>query len=222
MQLRSKISNLKKLLKTRIIAKEIKWFDKVKSTQRCLKEVLKREKKPAQSYLFVSDVQTDGYGRFGRKWFSPEGGLWFTISFKKKFKPEETFLLTPLCALAVSEIIDRYIKENRNKKLKTGIKYPNDIIINSKKVGGCLVETYFKGCRVEWILIGVGINVNNKLPKEIKDISISLKDVFGKEISIIRLLSDILNKLDENIFYFEKKKRYFLEEYYKKCFFRRS
>ncbi len=153
------------------------------------------------SYLFemnykqvivLSRVQENGRGRNGNSWESPDGGIWLSIGIKKQFKPIE--LSTPVVQ-AVKTVIDKFVK--------CEIKAPNDILINGKKLAGVLVEAKTLENKMQEAIIGIGVNVLNELPDNIKDIATRLKD-HSNANEIPEIAADIaiavINKLkNENI-----------------------
>ena len=145
-------------------------FEKIDSTNKIARNY------PAGSVV-IAEIQHKGKGRFDRTWISNKGGLWLSIIVKPQRKIcEYTFI----ASLAVHNAI--------NEKLD--IKWPNDLYYKKKKLCGILTEIYSVGNKVEKIIVGMGINLNNKAPEE----GISLKDIKGKEIDI----DDFLNKVLDN------------------------
>jgi BirA family biotin operon repressor/biotin-[acetyl-CoA-carboxylase] ligase len=131
-------------------------------------------------YVVVAEEQTKGKGRFGRKWDSGKGGLWFSIVILPRRK---LFEYTFIASLAVFEGVGVE---------KAEIKWPNDVIYGNKKLCGILSEAVFHGDKAEKIIVGIGLNVNNKIPNELKETAISLKEIKGKNIDKDRLLGKIL------------------------------
>ncbi len=124
--------------------------------------------------VVVADEQRDGRGRKGRRWLSPLGGLWFTVILKN---PPE--LITLAAAVAVAESL-------ANLGYKAGIKWPNDIIYGGKKLGGIIAEKLG-----EYVLLGIGINLRNEIPHEVRDIATRIP-----EIEHNSLLLAVLDSLD--------------------------
>ena len=125
-------------------------------------------------------VQTRGKGRGKNKWFSPPGGLWFSIMIKKF--PSTKGALSQLCCVVVADVLEKY-------KLKVELKWPNDIIISSKKLGGILIERIN-----ESFIIGIGLNLNIELltfPLELRDKVITSFEVLKKEIPIEEICLEI-------------------------------
>lgn len=183
------IQKLKDSLNTKILGKEILSFDRVDSTQRYAKRIIDNGR-AKDGGVIVAGGQTDGYGRCGRKWFSPPGGLWFSAILKKEMPVKDIGRLVPLLALSIVEMLEN------TADIKAFIKWPNDILVKDKKIAGSIVETIVKDNRIEWIIFGIGINVNNAIPKELAGNAVSLKEVIGKESDLMPLLSFLICSIE--------------------------
>jgi len=167
-------------------------FKKLSSTQEKAKELIKENKNNSSWIVIFSKEQTKGKGRKGNKWYSPEGGLYFSIILPP-FKIKKLENLTILTAY----IIAKKLKDNFN--LEPLIKLPNDILINGKKICGILTENTILGERVASSIIGVGINTNlESFPKELKNKATSLKIETKKEVDNEKLLREIITELKKN------------------------
>lgn len=120
-------------------------------------------------------------GRLGRRWFAPPGGLWFSLVLRPKFL-EKINLISLAMALSVSKAIDEVIG------VKIGLKWPNDLLIKEKKVGGILSEAKVDQDGVIYAIIGVGINMNNSIPDELNEIATTLKEAAGGSVPILPIL----------------------------------
>ncbi|MBL8023714.1 MAG: biotin--[acetyl-CoA-carboxylase] ligase [Elusimicrobia bacterium] len=107
--------------------------------------------------LVLADRQTQGRGRMGRRWVSPNGGLWFSLILRPEVQPDRAPALTLVAALDWVEVL-------RARGVPAGVKWPNDVWVDGKKIGGILTEMSSEMDRVHWICLGVGMNVNNRLP----------------------------------------------------------
>ena len=142
-------------------------------------------------------------GRFKRYWHAPKGGLWMTLALVNTLLPENSFLLPMAAGVACCEVLRHY-------GVEAHIKWVNDTLVDNRKISGILTET-FTGPRFgeEYILIGIGINVNNDLfPAELSETAISMKSCLSKEISLQEVIARLLVKLRWNIgllFYEEAK-----------------
>lgn len=164
-----------------------KYFFKVDSTQNRITQWLTKEADKA--VLVIAETQSKGVGRHGRPWTSPAGGLWFTLGLSMgQLTPAQVGSFSVVTALQVT----RSLKEVNN--LECSIKWPNDIIYGDKKLGGILLTTTAK-FKKPWMLIGVGINVNNELPSDLTDIATSIKLIRGQSQGRTRLLESLLNSI---------------------------
>jgi len=149
-------------------------------------------------YLFITDKQTGGYGRMRREWLSPPGGLWFSLLI-----PHPDFLPTnaPAFSLAFSLAVRSAIEKTTLLGNKFFLKWPNDIVfcqrkqkMKYQKVAGVILETSLETQDIEWLIVGCGINVNNKIPSEISETATSLFLHTRKKISIPHLLKEIVSE----------------------------
>ena len=162
----------------------ISCYDSVTSTQDVGKIIADRlSNKPR---TIVANAQKKGRGRFHRSWASPKGGLWYSTVLFPKFAPGENNQLSLLTAVALCKTLERIFK------IRPLIKWPNDILLNGKKLAGILTETAYSAHKLKWAVIGIGLNVNNSLPGELNKEATSLKKLFNKRINRTKLISEIL------------------------------
>lgn len=121
-----------------------------------------------------------------REWISPRGGLWFSVLFKPKNRPMNPWHYVRLYTMAVKEVLKKY-------RLNSVIKWPNDLLVNDKKICGILGEGIYTGRAFAAIIVGIGLNVNNKIPNELNDIATSYIDEKNKELNLEKLLKQINN-----------------------------
>ena len=182
-----------RLGKTKIIGRDIQVFEQTTSTNDVV-EKLARDGVREGAVVFA-ESQTKGRGRLGRKWISPaHKGLWFSILLRPNLRPQETTQLTVASATALRRAI---VSETR---LQPEIKWPNDILINGKKVAGILTEMSAELDRVRHVIPGIGIDVNqdtSEFPPELRKIATSLKIEAGESFSRPALAVAILQELDE-------------------------
>jgi len=139
-------------LKTKIIGRQAYYFDSIESTQN---QALKMaEDITNDGAIIIAAKQTGGRGREGRKWLSPQGGIWFSIILHPKFDISITTLFPIAASLALSIAIEKVFS------IKPELKWPNDLTINGKKVAGMLVDASLESNRIENLVLGVGINFN--------------------------------------------------------------
>ncbi len=175
-------------LGTKILGKRIIYHDCVDSTMDEAFQ-LGLQKSP-EGTVVCAETQTKGRGRLGRNWISPKGqGIYASILLKPHFLPTEVSKLTLLCAVAISEAI------NKTCGFCPTIKWPNDILINDRKVGGILTELRAEADCVGFLIIGLGINVNTKEEK-LPDFATSLRSHKGDLILRIELMKEILRSIE--------------------------
>jgi BirA family biotin operon repressor/biotin-[acetyl-CoA-carboxylase] ligase len=150
-------------LKTKFIGKQAYYFESIDSTQnQALTMTFDKENNGA---VIIAEKQTSGKGRSGRKWESPEGGIWLSVILHPKFDIGIVTLFPLASALSLAYAIEKILK------IKSELKWPNDVTIQGKKVAGILVDASFESNKIENLVLGVGINFN----VDIKEIEKSLK-----------------------------------------------
>ena len=196
---------LKKTLssKTVEIGKEILIYNEVESTNSIANELLK--KGYPSGTVVIADRQTKGKGRLGRTWISPAGkNLYMSMAIKPTIPPKFATLLTLTSAVACTTALRRLTD------IPVLIKWPNDMLIEDKKVGGILTEVKIEGERIKSAVVGIGINVNmteNDIPEEIKEIATSLKIYKGEDYSRSLLALEIIKEFDRWYQLLEKRQR---------------
>lgn len=179
---------VKKYLETDLIGREIVHFESIDSTNYKAKELASADEK--QGTVVISEEQISGRGRLGRKWISPKNkGIWMSIILKPDIKPQDASKVTQIGAAAVWCALN-------DIGVKSYIKWPNDIVINGKKVCGILTEMSGELNRINYVVIGIGINVNSDIddiPNEIMDIATSVKIQSGQYISRKQLTAYVIN-----------------------------
>ena len=152
----------------------IEHLAKVDSTNEYIKRYLKKRK----DALVRADEQTAGKGTKGRSFISQKGGLYLSkLTFHEGLAVKDAWSIMVDSAMAVVKTLLAFNVEPQ-------IKWPNDIWVNGKKICGILIQNGFCGDMVDYSLVGIGVNVNNEIADEIKDIAVSLKQALGKEISV--------------------------------------
>ncbi len=174
-----------------IIGKKIIFYEVTTSTNDKAMEI---GKSAVEGTVIIAEAQEQGRGRFDRIWISPPHvNLYFTVVLKPPFLPKEATLVTFMAAVAVVLAIRGYTG------LNAVIKWPNDILIRGRKIAGILTEMKSDMDRVEYLALGIGINVNmplNMLPEDLKLSATSLGVEKGADVNRVELLGAILSKLE--------------------------
>jgi BirA family biotin operon repressor/biotin-[acetyl-CoA-carboxylase] ligase len=164
-------------------------FYEIPSTMDMGKNLLKDN---SDFIVVIAEKQTKGRGRFDRSWYSQIGGIYFTYSMK----PDLSIFYGSKFALLFAIAVTNTLNELFNVDAK--IKWPNDIIINNKKVCGILTEMSVELDKIKQINIGIGINVNNEIHNKI-DNAISLKELLNKHIDRKTLFKKLLENIENEL-----------------------
>ena len=192
-------------LKTKTIGKRAYYFDAIDSTQNFAIEIASNSKE--NGTVVISQKQTRGRGRLGRKWLSPAGGIWLSVVFHPKFDISMSTLFPIGASVALSKAIENIFDK------KTELKWPNDVTIKGKKVAGMLIDVSIESNKIENLILGVGINfkVNaSQLEKSLK----STDNFYGvttlvddkKDESPIPFVKNFLYELEKILELLEKRK----------------
>ena len=180
-------AEIKSLMHTEWVAKEVLYFDTIDSTNTKAQELA--EKGYPSGTLVVADKQESGKGRRGRSWVSPSGtGIFMTLMIKPDINPNNASMLTLVAALAVAKAITSVTGE------EALIKWPNDIVVNGKKVCGILTEMNAQFDCINHIVVGIGINVHNEsFPEEISQMASSLMiEAGGKRFHRAQIIAETM------------------------------
>lgn len=142
---------LSPFLNTDFIGRKLYTFEEISSTNIYAKEVCK--KSPINGACVISKTQALGHGRFNRKWTSPNGGIWNSIILIPPIDPMEAHKITLIAAVAMHNILKSF-------NIITNIKWPNDLYLNSKKVCGILTTMNSDMDKINYLILGLGLNVN--------------------------------------------------------------
>ena len=180
-------SKVRENLRTRILGQAVLYFRGLTSTNDIAKELAVRG--VSEGTVVVAEIQTAGKGRFKREWASLEDGLWFSIILKPNVPLRQAPKLTLLASVAVAKTI------NRLYGLKTEVKWPNDVLINQKKVCGILAESQTMGKVLRFGILGIGINANFSIaafPAHLQEAATTLRMELGRKVERETLLCELL------------------------------
>lgn len=174
------------------IGKRIIYHQEVSSTNQ-LARVLAQEG-ASEGTVVSADAQTGGRGRMGRSWVSPPGvNLYFSFILRPALPPIRVPQLTLLVAAAIHRAFVQYLPDLRPK-----VKWPNDILLNGRKVSGVLCEMQSEADLAHFVIVGVGINVNqHDFPPELRHQATSLSLEAGRPLSRPKLLAFLLNHFEQ-------------------------
>ncbi|UII54613.1 biotin--[acetyl-CoA-carboxylase] ligase [Cytobacillus spongiae] len=179
-------------LKTNTLGQQIHYEESVESTQKIAHRLAYDE--APEGTLVVAEEQTCGRGRMDRAWHSPKyTGIWMSLILRPNIPPPKAPQLTLIAAVAVVQAMEQMTS------LTPQIKWPNDILIAGKKVTGILTELQADSDRIISVIIGIGMNVNQKeedFPEELRKIATSLMQEEGVEIDRAALIRAVLTKLE--------------------------
>ncbi|MCP4680775.1 MAG: biotin--[acetyl-CoA-carboxylase] ligase [Desulfobacterales bacterium] len=177
-------------LDTKVFGKKgIHYFREIGSTNTKAKDLAASG--APEGTIIIAEQQTEGRGRRGRVWFSPPGkGIYISLILRPEMPPSEAPTMTLMTAIAVAEALISLVK------LEVSIKWPNDILVRGKKIAGILTEISTEMDSIDFIIVGLGMNVNipfESFPKEINDIVTSILIETGKHFSRIELIRAYLH-----------------------------
>lgn len=199
---------------TKSIGKEIIFFTETDSTNTQLKKI--GQNKGNEGIVAIAESMTQGRGRLGRVWTAPKfTGLWFSILLKPNIAPQNASAITLISGIAVANAIENTID------LKVDIKWPNDILVNNKKICGILTEMDCEIDNINFVILGIGINVNvENFPEELNDIATSLYLEIGENVDRNILFKNVLIEFEKLYTRFVENDdgfKQFIEEYEEKC-----
>ena len=175
-----------------VIGRDIRVFEETNSTNDIVEKLARDGVK--EGAVVFAEAQTRGRGRLGRKWLSPaRRGLWFSVLLRPDLRPQAATQLTVAAATALCRAI------RAQTELTPQVKWPNDILINGRKVAGVLTELAAEIDHVKHLILGIGVDVNLKaseFPAELKKVATSLKIESGRHLNRIDLAAAILRELD--------------------------
>ena len=181
-------ASIKDNLETHFVGQRIIYYSSLTSTMETARQ--EAQQGAAEGTVIITDEQTAGRGRVRRIWLSPRGNIALSVILY----PRVVYLpyLIMLASLAVVYSIASVTG------LKPQLKWPNDVLVNGKKVCGILVESEVRGSRVGYAIIGIGVNVNLRLAdfSELLPVGTSLSDEMGREISLVELIRCLLVELE--------------------------
>ena len=176
---------------TKWAGKTVHFAKETDSTNEWVKK-LSREHAP-EGTLAVTEFQSAGKGRLGRKWEAPEGSsVMMSILLRPAFEPQYAAMLTLVMGLSVAQAV-------QDLNISVSIKWPNDVVVSRKKICGILTEMGLENGKIREVVIGDGINVNlEEIPEELQDKATSLYLETGKKYDRNRIIGLVMEKFEKN------------------------
>lgn len=184
-------------LKTKILAQSIKIYDVVDSTNNVAK--ILAESGAPEGTTVIAEYQTSGRGRLQRKWYGEQGKSILLSIILRPREPEISRVMTFLAALDAAKVVEERIG------ISVECKWPNDLLIRGKKFCGILLESSWKQSAIEYLILGLGMNVNEeKFPSELRSTATSLKLEGGRELDRVEIIRSFLRDLEQDYLQFKQ------------------
>jgi len=188
------IKAIRRGLQTSVVGRCLYLFGEVESTNTVLRRLARSG--ATEGTVVLAEGQRQGRGRLGQEWFSPSGvNLYASVLFRERLTPREAALFSFVAGLALADAV-------KEQGLQPAIKWPNDVLVDTKKVAGSLVDCAIRGDAVDFLVLGVGVNLNVD-PAALHDAlgeaaaaATSLSAVSGREIDRNAFAACYLNRLD--------------------------
>jgi BirA family biotin operon repressor/biotin-[acetyl-CoA-carboxylase] ligase len=169
------------------LEERIHYFPEIDSTMDIARKLARKGAR--EGTIVIAEAQAHGRGRLSREWLSPKGGIYLTLILRPKISPVYAPRINLMASVAVATTIRKLFGLNAE------LKWPNDVLIESRKVCGILAEMDAEMDVVNFVNVGIGINANTSIPQFAKTAT-SLKDVLGREISRKEFLSVLLREIE--------------------------
>ena len=189
------IEAIRRRLRTRVVGRHLFLFGEVESTNTVLSRLAGSG--ATEGSVVLAESQRQGRGRLGQAWFSPSGvNLYASVLFRERLTPRAAAQFSFIAGLALTDAI-------KELGLHPAIKWPNDVLVDTKKVAGTLVECAIRGELVDFLVLGVGVNLNVD-PQSLHDAlgeaaaaATSLSAATGHEIDRNAFAASYLNRLED-------------------------
>lgn len=175
----------------RIIGRKVLRYVQVESTNPLAREFAERGE--PEGLVIAAEEQVAGRGRMGRKWVVPRGtSLQFSVLLRPPLAPPQASRLMPMAALAIARTLERELQ------LQPSLKWPNDVLLQGKKVAGVLTEASMQGDALGYVILGIGLNVNFAMGvfPELAPLATTLQDVVGHAVDRAHLERALLVELE--------------------------
>ena len=177
---------------SKLVVKRLLHFPELPSTNAYLTE--KGAIGEREGLVVLADTQTAGSGRFERSWHSPPGGLYFSILLRPMAIPAtEAPLITLTAGVAVAKVLQTALGVHAK------LKWPNDVLVENRKVCGILAESTLIGEDIEYVVLGIGVNANtplNEMPSDLQTSATTLQHILNRPVDLPRLFGYLLGQLE--------------------------
>ena len=177
---------------SKLVVKRLLHFPELPTTNAYLKK--KGAVGEREGLVILADKQTAGKGRFDRSWYSPPGGLYFSILLRPMtISATEAPLITLTAGVAVAKVLQTALG------VQARLKWPNDVLVENRKVCGILAESTLMGKNIEYVVLGVGVNANislDEMPSELQTSATTLQHILNRPIDLPRLFGYLLGQLE--------------------------
>jgi BirA family transcriptional regulator, biotin operon repressor / biotin---[acetyl-CoA-carboxylase] ligase len=194
------VLNLQENRRGKILGREILYLESTDSTNRRAREEALAG--APEGSVVIADAQRQGRGRRGRSWSSPAGvNLYFSVVLRPPLPPDQVPRMTLLAGVSCARAIRRVTG------LEAGLKWPNDIFIRGKKTAGILAEMEGGNARTEFVILGIGINVNwetGEMPADLRETATSFRAEAGREFDRSALADEVLSDLQKDYLLFRE------------------
>lgn len=176
-------------LETDFVGKDLRYFREVRSTNETAREIAANCENGA---VVLAEVQTKGRGRLSRSWHSPPGGIWISLVLKPEIPLAQAYRINMAVSVAIARAMFRLYG------IKAGIKWPNDLLVSDRKLCGILMEVSAETDRLEYAVVGIGINANvdgDSFPSDWNATSLSRE--IGCQVSRPKLIQTLLMEIEK-------------------------
>lgn len=190
---------LKMILETSLIGTNIKYHSELESTNNTAREIAL---KAAEGTVVIAETQKKGRGRMGNEWQSNPGGVWLSLILKPTIPLDNLSKITLVAGIAVTNAL-------RDAGVDAHIKWPNDVLVKGKKICGILTEVSAEVDKVDYVILGIGINANVKiddLKEDIRKKSTSIAHEVGKAVNRTTFIASLLYELEQQYIKFKTQK----------------
>jgi BirA family transcriptional regulator, biotin operon repressor / biotin---[acetyl-CoA-carboxylase] ligase len=186
------INSIRQSCGARTLGSKFYYFTDLDSTNTCARALA--ESGAAEGEVVLAEAQRNGRGRLGRPWISPpKTNLYLSIVLRPRLPPAQAPQITLMAAIALVETLQAFLP------MTPVIKWPNDVLVGDKKIAGILSEIACDAQRVEFVILGIGVNVNFAvalMPDELRHRATSVCELCGSTVSRERLLQRLIHDLD--------------------------